>query len=75
MDRNILGQQILWESNLFVFFNNFSDVEYFKSHYWICFNIASVLCFGGGVFSHKACGIFAPQPGIESTRPALEGKF
>ena len=25
-------------------------------------------------FSHKACGILAPRPGIEPTPPALEGK-
>ena len=25
-------------------------------------------------FGHKACGILAPQPGIESTSPALKGK-
>ena len=25
-------------------------------------------------FGHKACGILAPRPGIESTPPALEGE-
>ena len=25
-------------------------------------------------FGHKACGILAPQPGIEPTPPALEGE-
>ena len=25
-------------------------------------------------FGHKACGISAPQPGIEPAPPALEGK-
>ena len=25
-------------------------------------------------FGHKACGILAPQPGIEPPRPALEGE-
>ena len=28
-----------------------------------------------GIFGHKACGILAPQPGIKSTLPALEGKL
>ena len=27
-----------------------------------------------GVFGHKACGILAPQPGIEPTSPTLEGE-
>ena len=26
-------------------------------------------------FGHEACGILAPQPGIEPASPALEGKF
>ena len=26
-------------------------------------------------FKHKACGILAPQPGIEPALPALEGDF
>ena len=26
-------------------------------------------------FKHKACGILAPQPGIEPSLPALEGDF
>ena len=25
-------------------------------------------------FGHEACGILAPQPGIEPTPPALEGE-
>ena len=25
-------------------------------------------------FGHEACGILAPQPGMEPTAPALEGK-
>ena len=37
--------------------------------YGICYNIASVLCFG-----LKASGILVSQPGNEPTPPALEGK-
>ena len=45
---------------------------------WICYNIASVLCFGYFFFfffffGHTACGILAPQPGIEPIPPALKG--
>ena len=40
--------------------------------YWICYNIASVLCFV--FFGHKACGILIPWPVIESTTLALEGE-
>ena len=50
----------------FFFFN----VDHFKSLYWICYHIASVLCF----FGHKACGISAPPAGIEPALPALESK-
>ena len=28
-------------------------------------------CLCSGFFSHRACGILAPQPGIEPARPAL----
>ena len=31
-------------------------------------------CFMFWIFGHKACGILTPQPGIEPTPPALEGK-
>ena len=31
------------------------DVDHFQSLYWICYNIASALCFG--FFSHEACGM------------------
>ena len=45
------------------------------SLYWICYNIASVLCSVLGVFfGCKACGILAPQPGIKLIPAALEGK-
>ena len=42
------------------------------SLYWICYNIASVLCFG--FFGCEACGILAPWPGIKPTHPALESE-
>ena len=44
----------------------------FKSLYWICYSIASVLCFG--FFGCMACGILVPQPGIKLASPALEGR-
>ena len=47
-------------------------MDHFKNIDWICYNIASVLCFG--VFDPKACGILVPQPGIDPTTPALEGE-
>ena len=50
-------------------------MDHFKSLYWICYNIAFVLCFGVFFFfGHNACGILAPQPGIEPAPPALEGE-
>ena len=41
---------------------------FFKS-YWLCYNIASVLCFG--FLGPEAYGIFAPWPGIEFVPHAL----
>ena len=43
------------------------DFLFFLSLYWICYNIASVFCFGW-----EPCGILAYRPGIET---ALEGVF
>ena len=45
----------------------FFDVDHFQSLYWICYSIASVLCF--------ACGILAALPEIEPTPPPLEGEI
>ena len=45
------------------------SIKTFTSLYWICCNIVSVLCF-----SFLAVRISAPQPGIKSTPPVLEGK-
>ena len=48
---------------------------FFNDHFnlcWICYNIASVLCFG--FFAWEACGILTLQPGIKPTTPTLEGK-
>ena len=39
---------------------------------FICYNIASVLCFG--FLPARHVGILAPQPGIEPAPAALEGK-
>ena len=33
-----------------------------------------LLLFGFGFFGHEACGILAPQPGIELTPPVLKGE-
>ena len=42
--------------------------------YWICYCIASVLCFVCFFlfFDHKTHGILAPWPGVKPTPPALE---
>ena len=53
---------------------------FLKSSLNFCYNIASILwaflffLFFFLPFGHKACGILAPQPGIEPTPPALEGR-
>ena len=39
---------------------------------WVAISFSRVLLFY--VFGPKACGILAPQPGIELTPPALEGE-
>ena len=49
--------------HLFIF-----DVDHFK-FYCICYSVASVLFFG-----QEACGISAPQPGIEPTPRTLKGE-
>ena len=46
---------------------------FWKSLYWICYNIASVLWFFFWL-GHKIFGIFASQAMIEPAPPALEGK-
>ena len=51
---------------------SFSWCKQFWSLYWICYNTASVLCFG--FFGQEACGILAPQSGIKPMSPALEGE-
>ena len=51
----------------------FFDVDhFFKTIYWICYNIASVLCFG--FFGPEACGILAPRPRIKPSPTALEDR-
>ena len=54
----------------FFFSRRFFDVDHFKSLYWICYNIASVLCFG--YFGPEACRILTCQLEIKPTRPSLE---
>ena len=44
---------------------------------WIIFKVLIelvIVLFYALVFGHKALGILAPQPGIESVPPALEGE-
>ena len=47
----------------------FFDVDHFWNLYWICYNIASVLCFV--FFGTQACRILAPWPVIKPTCPVL----
>ena len=47
-------------------------MDRFYIFYWIFYNIAFVSCFS--FFGHEACGILAPQPRMEATPCALEGK-
>ena len=53
--------------DLKIFLNNFKD--YFKSLYWICYNIVCYVLFG-----LEACGTLALWPGIKLVSAALEGK-
>ena len=56
---------------VFFFFKIF-DVEYLKTLYWICCNIASLSRFS---FSgHMARGILVAWPGVELAPPELEGE-
>ena len=49
---------------LMIFFLKiFKSMKHFKSLHWICYSIASVLCFG--FFGHETCGILTPWPDIE----------
>ena len=58
---------------LYVFFKAFFFLcGPFLSLYWICYNIASILCFL--IFGLEAYGILVPWPGIKTAVPALEGK-
>ena len=54
---------------LFFFFWNMD--HFFLSFYWICYSIASVLCFD---FICDRCGFLAPQLEIKPTPPALESE-
>ena len=53
-------------------FKIFFNVDHIQSLYWLCYNIASVLCF---CFGCKVYGILTAWPGIKPKSPALEGKF
>ena len=54
------------------FLKIFFDVDHFKSLYWICYHIVSVLCFGCLIERHVG-SYLAPWPGIEPEPPAQEG--
>ena len=52
----------VWESRYFsVFLKIFFNVDHFKSRYWICYNIASVVCFGFLALRHV--GSYFPNQG------------
>ena len=57
-------------AQLFYFLDFFLWGPFLKS-FWICYNIASLLCFG---FGHEACEILASLLGIEPAPPSMEGK-
>ena len=46
--------------------------SFLKSLYWLCYNIASVLCFGFA--GPKTWGILVPWQGMEPSLPTLEGE-
>ena len=48
----------------------FFDVDHFKS---LLSLLLYCFCFMLWFFDIEACGILAPQPGIEPAAPALEG--
>ena len=58
-----LLQPQIWSFLCIYFFlmseNIFILPSFFKNLYWICYNIASVLCFG--FLAMRACGILPPQ--------------
>ena len=66
--RNCVVNKTLFFSPVFFFFFLF-DVDHFKSLYWICYNIAPVLCFGFLVPGHVGS-----RPRIEPSCPALDGE-
>ena len=57
-------------------------INFFKRFFFLMWNIFKVFIefatilfwFMFWYFGHKACGILAPQPGIEPTPSALEGE-
>ena len=56
----------------FSLFRFFFYVDHFKSLYWICYNIVSVLWFW--CFGHKACETLVPRPRIKPLPSALENE-
>ena len=64
----------LLEYHLFFFFLFFLMWTIFKVFIEFVTLLLLLLCFGFFFFfGRKACGILAPQPGIEPATPALEG--
>ena len=50
----------------------FFNVDHFIVFIELCYNSASVLCFG--LFSQEAYGVLAPRPGVEFTPLCWEAK-
>ena len=66
IDPHLYGQLVL---KIFFFF--FDVDHFFKSSLNL---LQYFFCFMFWFFGHEACGILAPEPGIEPAPPALEGK-
>ena len=68
-----MSKHLLSTKSYFFFLRDFFAVDHFLTFYWICYKIASVLCFGF-LASRNVGGILSPRPGIKPTPLALEGE-
>ena len=58
------------------FLKIFWNVPFFKSLYWICYNIVCLfVCLFCIFLAHKAYGILVSGPGVEPTFPVVYGKI